>query len=94
MLASSGDREELSSPIDRDHSTTPLMGKSAFEDADDEGEYMHIWTSPDLSNPELIQLLKLFPTFILRWPLPHFPTTSGCHPDIEQGDDEGDAVTG
>lgn len=88
-IASSGDGEEPSSPVDRDRSTTPLMGDSMFEDGDDEGEYMRIWTSPDLSNPELIQLLKLFPAFVSRRPLPRFPTASSRHPDIEEGDDEG-----
>jgi len=36
-------------------------------------EYMRTWTSPDLSNPEILQLLKVFPTFITRRATPRFP---------------------
>ncbi|KAF6764210.1 hypothetical protein DFP72DRAFT_999263 [Ephemerocybe angulata] len=36
-------------------------------------EYMRTWIAPDLANPELLELLKLFPTFITRRPLPRFP---------------------
>jgi hypothetical protein len=49
---------------------------------------MRIWTSPDLSNPELLQLLKVFPTFITRRATPRFPdsaSNSRPPPDIEIG---------
>ena len=35
-------------------------------------EYMRTWTSPDLTNPEILQLLKVFPTFITRRATPRF----------------------
>jgi hypothetical protein len=51
-------------------------------------EVMRIWTSPDLSNPEIFQLLELFPTFITRRATPRFPDrTSNLRPppDLEVG---------
>jgi hypothetical protein len=51
-------------------------------------EVMRIWVSPDLSNPEILQLLKVFPTFITRRATPRFPSNSSpshTQPDIEAG---------
>ncbi|KAF8070605.1 hypothetical protein FPV67DRAFT_1487977 [Lyophyllum atratum] len=76
---------EPTSPIFEDHITSPRGG--AFEQ-DDEG-YMRVWTSPDLSNPELLELLKLFPSFVSRRPLPRFPQPNPRLPDIEEGEEEG-----
>lgn len=81
-LASDG-LEEPPSPIFEDHIP------SSRGDLDDPDEYMRIWTSPDLSNPELLELLKVFPSFVSRRPLPRFPTPSSRHADIEEGDGEG-----
>jgi hypothetical protein len=53
-----------------------------------EEEYMRTWTSPDLTNPEIFQLLKVFPTFITRRSTPRFPektTGSRPPPDLEAG---------
>jgi len=58
-----------------------------FDDSDE--EYIRIWTSPDISNPELLELLKLFPSFVSRRPLPRFPRPNPRHPDIEEGEEEG-----
>jgi len=75
---------------------TALLGvgaeeHSAVEDSnlDDDEDYMRIWTSPDISNPELLELLKLFPSFVSRRPLPRFPRSDPRHPDIEEGEEEG-----
>lgn len=74
--------EEPASPIFEDHVT------STRADTFDEGdECMRIWTSPDLPNPELLELLKLFPSFVSRRPLPRFPQPNP--PDIEEGEEEG-----
>lgn len=63
-------------------------GGDPFDDSDQD-EYMRTWSSPDLTNPELLELLKLFPPFVSRRPLPRFPNSSGGRqPDIEEG--EGD----
>ncbi|KAF9051180.1 hypothetical protein BDZ89DRAFT_1154082 [Hymenopellis radicata] len=53
-------------------------------DAVEDEEFLRIWTSPDLSNPEYLDLLKPFPSFITRRTLPRFPdkVTQG---DIEEG---------
>jgi hypothetical protein len=57
---------------------------------DDDEQFLRIWTSPDLSNPEILQLLELFPSFVSRRPLPRFPVIpQSRHVDIEEGDDEG-----
>ncbi|KAJ6594106.1 hypothetical protein B0H19DRAFT_1093823 [Mycena capillaripes] len=57
-----------------------------FDDSDE--EFLRIWTSPDLPNPEYIDLLKVFPTFITRRTLPRFPVVSAPK-DIEEGFDVG-----
>ncbi|KAF5380360.1 hypothetical protein D9615_004560 [Tricholomella constricta] len=84
-LASDG-IEELPSPIFEDRVPSPRG--NAFDEGDE--EYMRIWTSPDLSNPELLELLKLFPAFVSRRPLPRFPRPNPRHPDIEEGEEGGE----
>jgi len=56
---------------------------------------MRVWTSPDLADPEILQLLKLFPAFVSRRPLPRFPVPMAGHAthrhvDIEEGEGEGE----
>lgn len=81
--------EEPSTPTTAigDDVTTPLH----FENTDEnevEGEYMRVWTSPDLTVPEILQLLKLFPSFVSRRALPRFEVSAALRPtDIEEGDD-------
>ncbi|KAI0268760.1 hypothetical protein BC834DRAFT_821036 [Gloeopeniophorella convolvens] len=54
-----------------------------------EEEYMRTWTSPDLANPEVLQLLKLFPTFVSRRATPRFPSATDARrsPDLEAGEE-------
>jgi len=61
---------------------------TTFDDTD--GEHMRTWISTDLPNPEFISLLKVFPTFITRRPLPRFPVIPISHrpPDLEEGEDD------
>lgn len=65
-----------------------LRGEPDFGDSDE--EYMRIWTSPDISNPELLELLKAFPAFVSRRPLPRFPVSAARQLDIEEGEDGGE----
>lgn len=53
-----------------------------------EEQYMRTWISPDLSDPEILELLKLFPSFVTRRPLPRFPAPSTRIPDVEEGEDD------
>jgi hypothetical protein len=46
---------------------------------------MRIWVSPDLTNPEILQFLKVFPAFITRRATPRFPSDSLSQPDLETG---------
>ncbi|KAF8637989.1 hypothetical protein AX16_010621 [Volvariella volvacea WC 439] len=64
-----------------------LRGVSAVEDEEEE-EYLRIWTAPDLTNPEYLDLLKLFPAIVTQGTLPRFPTTLS-RADIEDGDEDG-----
>ncbi|KAG6833541.1 hypothetical protein H0H87_005192 [Tephrocybe sp. NHM501043] len=77
-------------PDENEEPSNIEQGTSAKSDIFVEGEedYMRIWTSPDLSNPELMELLKLFPSFVSRRPLPRFARPNPRHPDIEEGEDE------
>ncbi|KAF9568016.1 hypothetical protein CPC08DRAFT_485931 [Agrocybe pediades] len=89
ILASSGTDVEPPPPspnVAPDGGTFP----SALEDmyGDDNEEYLRVWTSPDLSNPEILRLLDLFPAFVSRRPLPRFPVPKVRHMDIEEGEDE------
>ncbi|KAK7472728.1 hypothetical protein VKT23_000838 [Stygiomarasmius scandens] len=61
------------------------LGNDSVIEAIDE-EYMRIWTSPDLSNTEYLNLIKLFPPIITRRTLPYFPTRTR-HLDLEEGYD-------
>lgn len=65
----------------------PQTDDTRFDE--EEEHYLRVWTSPDLTNPELAQLIKLFPTFITRRPLPRFPSSNPRHLDIEEGEDDG-----
>ncbi|KAG6918526.1 hypothetical protein DXG01_013616 [Tephrocybe rancida] len=76
--------EEL--PPNRDDGVTLSSKGDTFDDGDE--DYMRIWTSPHLCNPELLELLKLFPSFVSRRPLPRFTRPNLRHPDIEEGEDE------
>ena len=58
-----------------------------YDDADE--QYLRVWTSPDLANPEILQLVKLFPAFLSRRPFPRFPVPNSRHVDIEEGEDDG-----
>ncbi|SJK97518.1 uncharacterized protein ARMOST_00770 [Armillaria ostoyae] len=68
--------EEYASPTPR--------GRSAPDDLSE--EFLRVWTSPDLPNSEYRDLLKLFPSFLTRRPLPRFPTPSKLRAtDLEEG---------
>ncbi|KAJ7287852.1 hypothetical protein C8J57DRAFT_597533 [Mycena rebaudengoi] len=58
------------------------------DDDDSDEEFLRIWTSPDLPNPELLDLIKVFPSFITRRALPRFPVLPAPK-DIEEGFDVG-----
>jgi len=90
LLASSGtDAEEPPSPVATygDSPNLHLHEEDINDDADD--QYLRVWTSPDLTNPEILKLLELFPSFVSRRPLPRFPVSASRHVDIEEGEDEG-----
>lgn len=59
---------------------------SAGDEFPEDGEYLRTWIAPDLSDPEYLNLLKIFPSFVMRHPLPRFPTpdSSGRPTDIEE----------
>ncbi|KIL65936.1 hypothetical protein M378DRAFT_76236 [Amanita muscaria Koide BX008] len=60
----------------------------SLDEEEEEEEYLRIWTSPDLPNSEILELLKLFPPFISRSTFPRFPAPSPSRiPDLEEGDD-------
>lgn len=64
----------------------PLRSEVPVEEADD--VHLRIWTTPDLSNPEYLSLLTVFPSFITRRSPPRFRVSS--HPrvaDIEEGEE-------
>ena len=61
---------------------------AAYGSQEIDEEYMRTWTSPDLTNLEFLQLLKVFPTFISCRATPRFPdsvSNSRLPPDLEAG---------
>lgn len=63
-------------------------GYSRSEFSDSDG-YMRTWIFPDLTDPEIHSLLRLFPAFVTRHPLPRFTVSPSPHQsllqDIETG---------
>ncbi|PFH53834.1 hypothetical protein AMATHDRAFT_54369 [Amanita thiersii Skay4041] len=80
----------IQSPFSIPNDTVKIsQGSISLDDTEEEeDDFLRIWTSPDLSNPEILDLLKLFPPFITRRPLPRFPPAPR-HTDIEEGYDGG-----
>ncbi|KAF5351870.1 hypothetical protein D9756_007579 [Leucocoprinus leucothites] len=75
-----------------DDTTTPLRFENAQED-DIEEEYMRVWTSSDLTDPEILQLLNLFPSFVSGRALPRFPvSTTARSADIEEGEEADESL--
>ncbi|KAI6045972.1 hypothetical protein EDC04DRAFT_2631286 [Pisolithus marmoratus] len=66
----------------------PLPPLQSELDMEESEGHMRIWTAPDLSNPEYLSLLTVFPSFITRRPLPRFPVSNLRITDIEEGGDE------
>ncbi|KAJ3490993.1 hypothetical protein NLI96_g1061 [Meripilus lineatus] len=63
----------------------------ALESLDAE-EYLRTWTAPDLSNPEYLELLKVFPPFVMKNPMPRFPVVKASRrpADLEEGEEQED----
>ncbi|KAJ7187979.1 hypothetical protein C8R46DRAFT_1053238 [Mycena filopes] len=84
----------LTTPPAEDAPIPPIQSTAAFyaddpQNAfDEDDEFLRIWTSPDLPNPEFIDLLRVFPSFITRRALPRFPVVSAPK-DLEEGLDVG-----
>ena len=94
LLATAIEVDEPPSPTASygDNPVSITQDDFTYDDADE--QHLRVWTSPDLANPEILQLVKLFPDFISRRPLPRFPVpNSSGHMDIEEGDD-GDDLEG
>jgi hypothetical protein len=75
-------------PTPQTESTDPFHQPSNELDAADVDGYMRTWIAPDLPNVEYLTLLKVFPAFVVRNPLPRFPITKvSSAQDIEEGID-------
>jgi len=78
--------EPPKSPMSPDNVLALLQLENAQEDVEEE-EYMRVWTSPDIINPEIPRLLKLFPSFVSCRALPRFTVSTTSRPaDIEEGE--------
>jgi hypothetical protein len=83
----------MSTPPEGDEPLVRTRG--TYSTYDSEEESLRIWTSPDLSNPEFLSLLKVFPAFISRRAMPRFPVVRRSRrlPDVEEADeDAGDGM--
>ena len=90
LLATAIEVDHPPSPIAsyRDNPISNTQDEITYDETDE--QYLRVWTSPDLSNPEILQLVKLFPAFVSRRPFPRFPVpNSSGNVDIEEGDDDG-----
>ncbi|KAK7692565.1 hypothetical protein QCA50_004195 [Cerrena zonata] len=90
QLSTSGSStvDEPPTPVTPRDDPTDYFNSSAGRELPDLDEYLRTWTAPDLSEPEYLNLLTIFPTFIVRHPLPTFPVPSKSRrfPDIEEGE--------
>lgn len=79
--------DEPPSPLTPPTEIDDLFPKVPPDYRDEQKVYLRIWTSPDLANPELLALLKVFPTFISRRTLPRFSPAASSRriPDVEEG---------
>lgn len=91
LVSSAGDNaDDCTSPVREDEEERmpipPLRSEFGMEESED---HLRVWTAPNLSNPEYLSLLTVFPSFITRRPLPRFPTSKDPHiADIEEGEEE------
>ena len=67
-------------------SVTPLSARAWAAPQPECEDSLRLWLSPDLSDPELLSLLELFPSYISRRSLPHFPPGAENSGDAEQGE--------
>ncbi|KAF5393229.1 hypothetical protein D9757_000728 [Collybiopsis confluens] len=65
--------------------TTPSTTRIESSSDDNEEEELRTWTTPDLTNPEFLNLVKVFPSHITRRTLPYFSTKNRNPPDLEAG---------
>ncbi|KIM69046.1 hypothetical protein SCLCIDRAFT_812765 [Scleroderma citrinum Foug A] len=92
-VSSAGDIiEDCTSPVQAEEEEEERMPlpplRSEFGMEESEG-HLRVWTAPDLSNPEYLSLLTVFPSFITRQPLPRFPVSKDPRmTDIEEGEEE------
>jgi len=63
----------------------PLLQDNGYDKLDEQN--LRVWVTPDLSNPELLSLISLFPTSITRREVPLFkpPGVKGRKRDLEAG---------
>jgi hypothetical protein len=74
QLADLGDDAPFSTPVvDDDVFMSETSRPDPFFENDSQ---LRTWTSPDISNPEYLVLLKLFPAFVSSRPLPRFPVSA------------------
>lgn len=83
--------EEPPSPpasyVDMDDMLITARSDRGLVDTLEDG-HMRTWTFPDLPNPEILNLLTLFPALIMRRVMPRFPVATGRRRDVEEADDE------
>ncbi|KAI0055157.1 hypothetical protein BV25DRAFT_285724 [Artomyces pyxidatus] len=61
----------------------PAPAQCALDESEE--AFLRTWTSPDLADPELLELLKLFPTFISRRALPRFAAHGTDDEEMQAG---------
>ncbi|KIY74442.1 hypothetical protein CYLTODRAFT_416276 [Cylindrobasidium torrendii FP15055 ss-10] len=76
-------------PDKADGSTSPFssaFGDAVGTDGREDEESLRIWTAPDLSSPDYLNLLQAFPAFVSRGASPRFPDKPPSG-DLEEGYD-------
>ncbi|KAH8071912.1 hypothetical protein BXZ70DRAFT_902975 [Cristinia sonorae] len=58
----------------------------------DAGDYLRTWIAPDLSDLEYLSLLKVFPAFVVRHPLPRLPTSSTSRRPVDEEEGQEDVL--
>ena len=77
-------------PAEIDDVFSAVAATQDYQYCETDEAYLRIWTSPNLPNLEILELLRVFPTFVSRRTFPRFQVSPHRPNDLEEGIDDDD----